>query len=142
VAEVAVDRDTGDMTVRRCIGCHDLGTVLNEIGLTGQLAGGLIQGLGLATMEELRVSNGRVETVGLNDYKLPTMQDLPPFDELLITEAPGNGPRGAKPDGELTNMLLPPAIANAVYDAVGGRIDCLPITAEKVYRALRVKGEA
>jgi CO/xanthine dehydrogenase Mo-binding subunit len=85
------------------------------------------------------VSDGRVETLSLADYKLPTIADVPPLEQRLITGAPGNGPYGAKAVGELTNQLLPPAIANAVFDAVGVWITDLPVTAENVYRALRTR---
>jgi CO/xanthine dehydrogenase Mo-binding subunit len=102
----------------------------------GQIEGGLIQGLGFATMEELRRTDGRVETVSLADYKLPTPADLPSHEFDLLTDAPGTGPYGAKAIGELTNPLPPPAVANAVYHAVGARICTLPVTAERVRTAL------
>jgi len=88
-------------------------------------------------MEELRLGDaGRVATVNLGEYKLPTMSDVPRYSAALITEAAGSGPFGAKSVGELTTPLLPPAISNAVFDAVGVRIVDLPITAEKVFMAL------
>ncbi|MFI5267341.1 MAG: xanthine dehydrogenase family protein molybdopterin-binding subunit, partial [Chloroflexota bacterium] len=77
VVEVEVDPDTGQVTVRRVTGGYDVGTVLNPIGVTGQIEGGMLMGLGAAAMEELRLVDGRVETAGLHEYKLPTMADLP-----------------------------------------------------------------
>jgi len=137
VAEVHVDRETGTLTVRKLTGVFDVGTVLNPQGVDGQLRGGLIQSLGAALMEDIGLdAEGRVATASLGDYKLPCAQDIPPLQMELITDAPGDGPYGAKAVGELTNALVPPAITNAVYAAVGVRICGLPITAEKIFRAL------
>ena len=112
--------------------------MLNPNGVNGQLAGGLIQGLGMACIEDLRLGDGgRVENISLADYKLPTSQDIPPNQSVMITDAPGSGPYGAKSIGELTTPLVPAALSNAVYDAVGVRIVDLPLSAEKVYLALR-----
>lgn len=136
--EVQVDRDTGAFSILKMTGVCDLGTVLNPNGVNGQLAGGLIQGLGMACIEDLRLGDGgRVENISLGDYKLPTSQDIPPYQSVMITDAPGSGPYGAKSIGELTTPLVPAALSNAVYDAVGVRIVDLPLSAEKVYLALR-----
>jgi len=80
--------------------------------------------------------NGKVTTLSLGDYKLPTIRDIPPFRSVLITGNPGQNPNGTKAAGELTNTGLAPAIANAVYNAAGVRMTELPITAERVYAAL------
>ena len=93
-------------------------------------------GLGFATSEEVRLVDGRVETLGHHDYKMPTAADVPALDNLLITTGSGEGPYGAKAVGEVAHLGVPPAIANAIYDAVGVRSSELPITAEKVYDAL------
>jgi CO/xanthine dehydrogenase Mo-binding subunit len=136
--EVHVDRETGGFSILRMTGVYDLGTVLNPRGVNGQLAGGLIQGLGMACMEDLRLGDGgRVETASLADYKLPTSQDIATYESVWITDAPGTGPYGAKSIGELTTPLIPAALSNAVYDAVGVRIVDLPLSAERVYLALR-----
>jgi len=137
VAEVEVDRETGEVRVRKVVSASDVGTVLNPIGVTGQLEGAMIQGLGMALMEELRQTDGRIETVGLHDYKVPTVRDVPPAENVLITTGEGDGPYGAKAVAELALLPLPAAIGNAVYDAVGVRITELPITAEKIYLQLR-----
>jgi CO/xanthine dehydrogenase Mo-binding subunit len=140
VTEVRVDPDTGEVEILKMTGVYDVGTVLNPTGVRGQLDGGLIQGLGLARMEELRLGDGgRLETVSLGDYKLPTIRDVPPYDAEWITETPGSGPYGAKSIGELTTPLVPAALSNAVYDAVGVRIVDLPLTAEKVFMALQAR---
>ena len=103
------------------------------------LEGASIMGLGFATTEELSIVEGRVETTGHHDYKLPTIADVPAFENLLITTGVGEGPYGAKSVGELTNLTMPAAIANAAYDAVGARVTQLPITAERVYDAMRAE---
>jgi CO/xanthine dehydrogenase Mo-binding subunit len=88
-------------------------------------------------MEELAVDEaGKVTTLSLGEYKLPTSMDVPPLRTVLLRTAVGPGPFGAKAVGEVTNSGVAPAIANAVHDAVGVRIFELPITAEKVLRAL------
>ncbi|MBV8085795.1 MAG: xanthine dehydrogenase family protein molybdopterin-binding subunit, partial [Chloroflexi bacterium] len=108
------------------------GTVLNHIGATGQIDGGLLMGLGAALMEELRIVEGRVESAGLHEYKLPTMADLPPHDLRLITDDRGPGPFGAKQTSELSNLPFAAAYANAIFDAVGVELDHLPVSAEDV----------
>jgi CO/xanthine dehydrogenase Mo-binding subunit len=135
--EVAVDRATGSFRVIDAVLVADVGTVINPVAVRGQLEGGFIFGLGQAVMEELRLDDGRVTTTNLGDYKIPTIADAPPLRLVLITDAPGPGPFGAKSVGELANPAVGAAIANAVDAAVGARVMSLPITAEKVRAALR-----
>src|SRR5438552_496154 len=137
VAEVAVDPTTGQVTVRRFTTTHDVGTIINPIGHQGQIEGGLIQGLGYALMEELQTDEGRISTLSLGDFKLPTIRDIPPLTTVLLEDAVGPGPFHAKAIGEGSISAVAPAIANAVADACGVRILDLPITAEKVYFALK-----
>ena len=139
VAEVAVDPTTGQVTVRRFTTAHDAGTIINPIGHQGQIEGGLIQGLGYALMEELGTEDGRISTLSLGDFKLPTMQDIPPLTTVIVEDPVGPGPFNAKAIGESSISPVAPAIANAVADACGVRIVDLPITAEKVFFALRQK---
>ncbi len=134
--EVAVDRDTGAVRVTDALLVADVGTVINPVALRGQLEGGFVYGLGETLMEELRVEDGRVTTVNLGDYKLPTIADTPPFRLVLLTEATGPGPFGAKSVGELANPGIGPAVANAIHAAAGVRITRLPITAENVFKEL------
>jgi CO/xanthine dehydrogenase Mo-binding subunit len=136
VAEVEVDPETGQVHLRRVVAASDVGTVLNPIGVTGQLEGALVMGLGAATMEELPLLDGQVAPAGLHDYKLPTARDLPSLTSVLITDGEGPGPYGAKGVGELGHLTLSPALANAVNDAIGVHLSELPLTAERVYRAL------
>jgi len=137
VAEVEVDRETGQVRVRRVTTAHDAGTILNPLGYHGQINGGLVQGLGYGLMEELRLEEGRVTTLSLGDFKIPTIKDIPPLTTVIVERPLGPGPFNAKSIGESSNVPLAAAIANAVADACGVRITELPITAEKVYRALR-----
>jgi CO/xanthine dehydrogenase Mo-binding subunit len=137
VAEVEVDRETGQVHVRRVTTAHDAGTILNPLGFHGQINGGLVQALGYGLMEELRLEEGRVTTLSLGEVKIPTIRDIPPLTTVIVQKPPGPGPFNAKSIGESSNVPLAAAIANAVADACGVRIAELPVTAEKVYRALR-----
>lgn len=135
--EVEVDRDTGAFRVTDAVLVADVGTVINPVALRGQLEGAFAYGLGQALMEELIVEDGRVMTTNLGDYKVPTIADVPPLRLVLLTDAKGPGPFGAKSVGELANPGVIPAVANAVADACGARVFSLPITAEKVRAGLR-----
>ena len=137
IAEVAVDTETGRVTVERLTSAHDAGRVLNPIGHTGQINGGAMQGFGYSVMEELLVRDGRVETLSLADYKVPTFADIPQLQTIVVeSDGGGVGPFSVKAIGENPFSPTAGAIANAVADATGVRITSLPITAEKVYRAL------
>jgi CO/xanthine dehydrogenase Mo-binding subunit len=136
VAEVAVDPDTGEVKVLRFTTAHDSGVVLNPIGYQGQVNGGFQHGLGYALMEELVVEDGRVVTLSFGDYKMPTVNDMPPLTTVVLESEHGEGPYKVRGIGEAPCIPVAPAIANAIEDACGVRIRHLPITAEKVYRAL------
>ena len=137
-AEVEVDPETGQVRVRRLVSVHDVGTVINPIAHDGQIEGGAIQALGFALMEEVTISpdEGRVATLSLGEYKLPTVGDAPPFETLHIPGGRGPAPYGGKAIGEASSSALAPAIAAAVLDAVGVVVGDLPITAEKVRAGL------
>lgn len=137
VAEVEVDPETGAYRVLRVVSAHDVGTVINPITHQGQIDGAVIMGLGQGLMEELVIENGRVTNANLGDYKIPTSADIPELKTVLVHSGGGVGPLEAKAIGEFANNGPPAAIANAVADGVGVRIFDLPITAEKIYRALR-----
>ena len=113
----------------------DVGTIINPVAHEGQLKGGFGFGLGAALMEDLAVQDGRVLTPILSEYKLPTQMDMPPY-RVVHVQSVGPGPFGAKMAGELSNCAVAPAVANAVFDAVGVRLTDLPITSEAVLRAL------
>ncbi|MBI4523084.1 MAG: xanthine dehydrogenase family protein molybdopterin-binding subunit [Deltaproteobacteria bacterium] len=137
VAEVEVDPDTGEMRLHRFVTAHDVGTIINPITHQGQIDGGVIMGLGQAVMEELVIDGGRVTNASLGDYKLPTAADIPELKTVLVHSGGGVAPYEAKAIGEFANNSAPAAIGNAVADAVGARVMELPITAERIYRALR-----
>jgi CO/xanthine dehydrogenase Mo-binding subunit len=110
---------------------------LNPIGHQGQIEGGLVQGIGYGMMEELRVEDGRVITTHFGDYKIPTIKDIPSLRTVILQGETGVGPYHIKGIGENPISPVAPAIANAIEDAVGVRIRDLPVTAEKIYKALR-----
>jgi CO/xanthine dehydrogenase Mo-binding subunit len=141
VAEVQVDRETGQVKVLRLITAHDVGTVINPLAHQGKIDGGVVTRFGLAVTEELVFDGGHVLTGSLGDYKLPTMADIPPLETVLIHTAGGTGPYEAKAIGELANNATAAAIANAVADATGAQLFELPITAERVYAALGLDQE-
>ena len=137
VAEVQVDRETGQVTVLRLVTSHDVGTIINPLAHQGQIDGGVITGFGLGLTEEFVTDDGQVLNGNLADYKLPTMADVPELQTVLIQTAGGTGPYEAKAIGELANNATPAAIANAVADATGCQLFELPITADRVYKALQ-----
>ncbi len=138
-AEVEVDPETGQVTVKRLVTAHDIGTVLNPLTHQGQIEGGVIQGLGYALMEELETAEGRIATLSLGDYKIPTIKDIPELVTVLLEPAGGPAPFQSKGIGESSNTPVAGAIANAVYDAIGVPLTQLPITAERVLLALKGK---
>jgi xanthine dehydrogenase molybdenum-binding subunit len=97
----------------------------------------VMQGVGYGLMEELLIEEGRVTTANLGEYKVPNIQDIPPLRTTLVHSHEGASPFQSKEIGESAISQVAPAIANAIYDAVGVRIKELPITAEKIYRALK-----
>lgn len=139
VAEVEVDPETGRVKIRKITSVHDAGKVLNPIGFEGQIDGGVIQGVGFAMMEEIRIEEGRPLTTTFGDYKIPTMFDIPEINRVILESEDGLGPYGSKSIGESPHVPVAAAIANAIEDAAGIRITSLPITAEKIYMALRAK---
>jgi CO/xanthine dehydrogenase Mo-binding subunit len=140
-AEVEVDPETGQVRLRKVVSAHDVGTVINPLTHQGQIEGGVMQGIGQALTEHLMKEDGAVINANLGDYKLPTMADAPQLETVLIETRHGPAPYEGKAIGELSNVAVAAAIANAVEDACGVRITELPITAEKVYTALQQEQE-
>ncbi len=138
--EVVVDRETGSVRVLDAVAIVDVGQVINPILLRGQLEGGFVYGLGMALTEDLALEDGRVRAANLGDYKLLTIADVPPLRIIHLSDHHGVGPYGSRSSGELLNPGVPAAVANAVHDASGARVHTLPITAERVWTALQVKG--
>jgi len=142
VAEVEVDTDTGEVKVLDLTALQDVGFALNPLSVEGQIQGGAVQGLGYALTEEMKFDgNGRLMNPHLLDYKLPSILDVPKVKPVLIEEpiTAAPTPYGAKGVGEPPIVPTAAAVANAIYDAVGVRITSLPLTAEKVLKALKEK---
>jgi CO/xanthine dehydrogenase Mo-binding subunit len=135
-ARVAVDRETGKVTVRKLAAAHDVGRAINPRAVEGQIEGGVAMALGYGLMEEVLMSEGRVLNPGLLDYKLPTAVDMPPVEPIIVEHPSTTGPFGVKGIGEPPASLPAAAVANAVADAVGVRAHRLPMTPEAVLRLL------
>jgi 4-hydroxybenzoyl-CoA reductase alpha subunit len=138
-AEVEVDTETGEVKVLKIAAAHDVGRAINPMAVEGQIEGGVSMGLGYGLNEELVLEKGKMLNPNFADYALPTALDMPPIDPIIVETIDPEGPFGAKGVAEPANNPTAPAIANAVYDAVGVRIKDLPITAEKVLKALKEK---
>jgi xanthine dehydrogenase molybdenum-binding subunit len=136
VVEVEVEQDTGIVRVEQVTSVHDVGRVINRQGIEGQVEGGVVMGMGYALTENLIVEEGMVKNPGFRDYKLVTAPEIPEIDMHFIETNDPEGPYGAKGVGEAPAICMAPAIANAIYNATGVRIYELPLTPEKVYRAL------
>jgi CO/xanthine dehydrogenase Mo-binding subunit len=141
VAEVEVDPTTGGVKVLNFTTAHDTGTVLNHMTLTGQIEGGVVTGVGFALMEENPMIDGKIATLTLGEAKLPCIQDVPPLKTVLVESATGPTPFGGKQIAENPNVPTAAAISNAIADACGVRLFDLPLTAEKIYWALKREKE-
>jgi CO/xanthine dehydrogenase Mo-binding subunit len=135
-AKVEVDLQTGEPRLRRYVAAQDVGFAINPLYASGQVTGGAAQGIGYAMFEEIKYQDGVVLNPNFTDYKLPTTVDLPKIESILIENSSEHGPYGAKGVGEPSVVPSAAAIASAVHDAAGVWIDSLPITAERVHRAL------
>ena len=137
-AEVEVDTETGEVKILRMVAAHDVGRVLDPQALKGQIYGALAQGVGYALYEKLESQQGKILNHNFRDYKIPTVQEMNfPIDLEFIETNDSYGPFGAKGVAEPGLVPTAPAIANAIYDAVGVRIRDLPITPEKILAALK-----
>ena len=145
VAEVVVDVESGIITVPTIWIAHDVGQCINAAAVMGQVEGSIYMGLGEALMEEMAyrdVNRSVVHKIpSMLEYKSPTTLEMCDVVTYLIQDPDPNGPFGAKEVGQGPLLPVAPAIANAVYDAVGVRIDEIPITPEKVLRAIKAKGK-
>ncbi len=139
--EVEVNRKTGQVKILKIYGAHDTGKAIHPASCAGQIQGGVSIGFGFALLEEILFKGGHVLNPSFLNYKIPSALDAPETLPILVECAHPDGPYGAKGMGETTNVPTPPAIANAIYNAVGVRIKDLPITPDKVLRALKKKAE-
>ncbi|MEX2143719.1 MAG: molybdopterin cofactor-binding domain-containing protein [Anaerolineales bacterium] len=135
-AEVEVNTLTGEVRVLRVIAASDVGAVVNPLGLQGQVEGGVMMGLGNALTEEFIMHEGRVVTDHLARYRVPGIMLTPEITSIVVEHPTAEGPYGAKGVGEVSSIPTTPAITNAIYNAVGVRIDKLPVDQELIARAL------
>jgi len=138
-AEVEVDTETGSVRVLKLVVAHDIGRAINPMTVEGQLEGGAVQGVGYALTEDFLIDDITGETLTDNfvTYRIPTSLDLPQIETILVEEPDPTGPLGAKSVGECAMVSIAPAIANAIYDAIGIRFTELPITPEKILKAIK-----
>ena len=134
--EVAVDMDTGKVNVLKIVACYDVGQAVNPLSAEGQLEGGALYGLGYGMIEEVILDKGNTLTPSLAEYLIPTSVDAPDVKTIMVESGGGVGPFGAKGLGEPACVSVAAAFANAVANAIGVRIYDLPVTAEKIIRAL------
>ena len=140
--EVEVDPGTGKMEVQKVVAAQDVGLAINPLGVHCQIEGGVHMGLGYALTEEIVLDpKGKMINDHLTDYKILTPLDMPPVESIIVEPIDPIGPFGAKGVGEMATISTPEAIAPAIKDAVGVWIKDLPITPEKIWRALREKKE-
>ena len=139
-AEVAVDEETGKVQIRKLVSCFDVGRAINRASVRGQIEGGAVYGMGYALTEEIILEKGITRTPSFSEYLLPTSLDVPDLETIILESGEGAGPFGARGVGEPSVTSVAPAIANAVHDAIGVRICDLPLTPEKIMKALKNKG--
>jgi len=137
-AEVEVDTETGHLTITKLVNVADVGTAINPKLVQMQLSGAAIMQLGFTTTEEMVFRDGQLTNGSLADYKIPTILDMPlEFINEHVDSQQKDGPFGAKGAGEITTIALSPAIGNALADAIGVHLTDLPLTPEKICRALQ-----
>lgn len=139
IAEVDVDSLTGQVRVVKIWSAHDCGRALNPLAVEGQIEGSVHMGLGQALYEEMKYKDGRVLNANFCDYQIPTSLDTPEIDVTIIESEDPEGPYGAKEAGEGPIHPVLPAIGNAIYDAVCVRMFDLPMTPDRILRAMRDK---
>lgn len=142
VAEVSVDEDTGEVTVHKVWAAHDCGRALNPVAVEGQVIGSVWMGMGQALTEEMIWKDGLLMNPSLLEYRSPSSVESPEVEPIIVESIDPEGPFGAKECSEGALAATIPAIANAIYDAVGIRLHESPFTPERVLAALRAKRNA
>ena len=142
VAEVSVDEETGEVTVHKVWAAHDCGRALNPVSVEGQIIGSVWMGMGQALTEEMLWKDGMLMNPGLLEYRSPSAVESPEVEPIIVESVDPEGPFGAKECSEGSLAATIPAIANAIYDAVGIRLHESPFTPERVLAALRAKKNA
>jgi xanthine dehydrogenase molybdenum-binding subunit len=141
-AEVEVNTSTGEVRVLKVISANDVGMAVNPLGLKGQVEGGVMMGLGNALTEEFIVEDGQVVTDYLARYRIPGIMLTPEITPIIVEHPAAEGPFGAKGVGEICSIPTTPAITNAIYNAVGVRIDKTPVDQEVIAKALWERGKS
>lgn len=140
IAEVEVDSETGQVRLTKFTSAHDVGTILNPLGHQSQIDGTVMQGIGYALTEDLQYDEGHVTTLSMGEYKIPTMPDMPELRTVLVqSESGGPTPYGGKAIGEQGISSVAPAIINAILDATGVSVTELPVSSEKMFRAMNAE---
>lgn len=139
IAEVEVDTDTGEVNVINIVAAHDVGKAIHPQNVEGQIEGGIALGVGYALMEEIVLDEGKILNDNFSTYLIPTAMDLPEVHSIIVECEEETGPFGAKGVGEPATIPTAPAIVNAIYNAIGVRIYDLPITPDKILKALDEK---
>lgn len=140
-AEIEVDTETGQITVTKLAMAVDCGTAINPQASEGQIEGGMAQALGYTVCEEMVYDDaGRLLTTRFGDYRIFQADEMPELQAILVPTYEPSGPFGAKAVAEIPMDGVAPAVGNALYDAVGVRVRDLPLTPEKVWRALQARG--
>jgi 4-hydroxybenzoyl-CoA reductase subunit alpha len=139
VAEVSVDEETGEVTVHKVWAAHDCGRALNPVSVEGQIIGSVWMGMGQALTEEMVWKDGMLMNAGMLEYRSPSSVESPEVEPIIVESIDPEGPFGAKECSEGSLAATIPAIANAIYDAVGVRLHESPFTPERVLAALRAK---
>jgi putative selenate reductase molybdopterin-binding subunit len=141
-AEVTVDQETGQVTVDRLLMALDCGIIVNPTTASGQVEGGMTQALGYAVSEEMTLNkNGRVINPRFGDYRIFSADEMPEMEVIFVETYEPSHPFGVKAVAEIPLCGVAPAVGNAVYDAVGVQVLDIPITPEKVWRALRKRSK-
>ena len=138
-AEVSVDEETGEVAVHKVWAAHDCGRALNPVSVEGQIIGSVWMGMGQALSEEMVWKDGMLMNPGLLEYRSPSSVESPEVEPIIVESVDPEGPFGAKECSEGSLAATIPAIANAIYDAVGVRLHESPFTPERVLAALRAK---
>jgi CO/xanthine dehydrogenase Mo-binding subunit len=139
-AEVEVNTLTGEVKVLRVIAANDVGHAINPLGLRGQIEGGVVMGVGHALLENFITKDGMVVTDRMSRYRVPSIVHTPEIIPIVVEDPAADGPYGAKGVGEIVLIPTPPAITNAIYNAVGVRFDTLPVDQEKLLWEMRNAG--
>ncbi|MGH2553252.1 MAG: molybdopterin cofactor-binding domain-containing protein, partial [Chitinophagaceae bacterium] len=131
--DLLVHPATGEVCILKIVACHDVGKIINEKILIGQIAGGISMGMGQVLFEKIQIENDKIITTGLHEYLVPTSMDVPKNIEIHFLESgTGLGPYGSKGIGESAAVTAPAAIANALYHALNKQINHISLTPEEL----------